>query len=93
MDTNTALKTWDTTLVVATAGHVWVAKSITFDGDFYHLHNARTVRRWGTTEGLNELVRGPTKETVLDAPAPLLSIVPIAMICLIPCDGDKWPNW
>ena len=84
---------WGTTLVIASAGHVWVAKSITFDGMFYHLHNARTVRRWGTTEGLNELVRGPTKETVLDAPAPLVTVVPVAMIALIPCSEGCWPDW
>ena len=86
-------KNWDTTLVVASAGHVWVAKSITFDGDFYHLHNARTVRRWGTERGLNQLVKGPAKETVLDDPAPLVTVVPVAMIALIPCDDDKWPAW
>lgn len=84
---------WNTTLVVATAGHVWVAKSITFDGTFYHLHNARIVRQWGTENGLNQLVRGPTKKTILDDPAPLVSVVAPAMIALIPCDDERWPAW
>lgn len=83
-------KHWDTTLVVASAGHVWVAKSITFDGGFYHLHTARIVRRWGTERGLNQLVNGPTKETVLDDIAPLVTVVPAAMIALIPCNDDRW---
>lgn len=45
------------------------------------LDPGRTVRRWGTTEGLAQLVRGPTTETVLDAPAtrhvPFRSIIEI----------------
>jgi hypothetical protein len=83
-------KTWDATLVVATAGHVWFARSVTYDGHLYHLHGARIVRAWGTSKGLNELVRGPTKSTVLDQEAPLVSVVAPAMIALIPCDPGSW---
>lgn len=81
---------WGTTIVVATAGHVWVAKSVTYDGTFYHLHNARIIRRWGTDKGLNQLVNGPRKETVLDEAAPLVTVVAPAMIALIPCSEGAW---
>lgn len=81
---------WGTTIVVATAGHVWLAKSVTYDGTFYHLHNARIIRHWGTDKGLNQLVNGPRKGTVLDEPAPLVTVVAPAMIALIPCSEGAW---
>ena len=81
---------WGTTLAVATAGHVWVAKSITYDGAFYYLHEARIVRKWGTEHGLNQLVAGPTKETIVDAAAPLVIVVAAAMIALVPCREGAW---
>ena len=84
------MKEWGVTLVVATAGHVWIAKSITFDGTFYHLHNASIVRKWGSTRGLNQLVKGPTKDTVIDEQAPLVTVVREAMIALIPCSEGSW---
>jgi hypothetical protein len=83
-------KEWGNTLVVATAGHVWIAKAITYDGTFYHLHDASIVRKWGTARGLNQLVNGPTKETVVDERAPLVTVVREAMIALIPCSEGKW---
>lgn len=81
---------WGTTIVVATAGHVWLAKSVTYDGTFYHLHNARIIRQWGTDKGLNQLVNGPRKNTVLDEAAPLVTVVAPAMIALIPCSEGAW---
>jgi hypothetical protein len=45
------------------------------------LKPGRTVRRWGTSNGLAELVRGPTADTVLDDPAtrhvPFRSVIEI----------------
>ena len=81
---------WDTCLVVATAGHVWVARTVTRDEHFLHLGTARIVREWGTTNGLNELVTGPTKQTKLDALAPVVSVANIAVIAIIPCRDDGW---
>jgi hypothetical protein len=84
------VKQWGATIVVATAGHVWIAREVTYDGTFYHLHGARIIRDWGTQFGLNQLVRGPTKDTVLDAEAPLVTVVAPAMIALIPCSEGTW---
>jgi hypothetical protein len=81
---------WNTTIVVGTAGHVWIAKSVTYDGHFYHLREASIIRKWGTTKGLNQLINGPTKDTVVDQTAPLVSVVREAMIALIPCNEGKW---
>ena len=83
-------KDWGVTIVVAVSGNVWVARSVVFDGVFFHLSGARVVRKWGTTTGLNQLTRGPTKETVLDAAAPLVSVLNHAAIALIPCREEDW---
>lgn len=83
-------KEWGVCLFVATNGFVWVARSITYDGTFYHLSYARTIRRWGTKNGLNQLVDGPTSETILDAPADLVSVTSQMAIAIIPCREEKW---
>ncbi len=38
------------------------------DFAFHWLFTGRTIRRWGTTQGLAELTEGPLNNTVLDAP-------------------------
>lgn len=82
--------TWGVVICVATNGHVWVAKSATMDEHFVHLQTARVIRRWGTTQGLNQLVGGPTTETQLDAIAPIVSVAQIALIMMIPCTESGW---
>jgi hypothetical protein len=77
-------------LVVADRGFVWAAEDVTLDDDFARLKNARAVRRWGTSEGLNELAKkGPLPNTRLDAPADLL-VSRRALIAVVPCEADKW---
>lgn len=77
-------------IIVAVHGHVWIAKGIECSDDHIHLKHARTVRNWGTTKGLNELVNGPTKETVIDDPAPVLFLPDAAVIAVIPCRAAAW---
>ena len=77
----------NTCLVVADRGHVWVCESMTETPNWLHLNKARIVRRWGTEKGLNSLVSGPTRDTVLDAPAPVVSVAMRAVIAVIPCTG------
>ena len=74
-----------TCIVVADRGHVWVCRGVTETAIWLHLENARIIRRWGTEQGLNSLVNGPRKETILDAPAPLVSVAMRAVIAIIPC--------
>jgi len=78
-------------IIVATNSHVWVAKSVEFIGSsFVRGSHVRTIREWGTTKGLNQLVDGPTQNTVLDAPAPILDVAAIAVIAIIPVRAAAW---
>lgn len=75
-----------TQIVVADRGFVYVGK-VTLQGDFAVITNARNIRKWGTTNGLGELVGGPTKETVLDPAGEV--IVPMrAVTHFIKCTRD-----
>ena len=45
--------------------------------------DSRTVRRWGTTNGLAELCDGPTAETVLDALVPVATYPVRAVLAVL----------
>lgn len=82
---------WGVCMVVATHGHVWVCKEARLEGGFLHCIGARIVRQWGTSRGLNELVSGPTASSIIDDPAPVVSIAaPVAIIAIIPCQPAGW---
>lgn len=76
-----------TCIIMADRGHVWICRSAVETPKWLHLHNARIIRRWGTEAGLNSLVSGPRNETILDAPAPIVSVAMRAVIAIIPCTG------
>lgn len=77
-------------LVVADRGHVWTAEAVSFDADWAHLKGGQAVRRWGTSEGLNELAqKGPLPNTRLDAKADLM-VSRKAIIAVIPSEADTW---
>jgi hypothetical protein len=80
----------DTCIVVGSNGHVWVCKSAIFDGVWMHMNVARIIRVWGTSQGLNQLVNGPLAETVLDAPADVVSLFHQAIIAVIPASIAQW---
>jgi hypothetical protein len=81
-----------TIIAVGINGHVWVAKQASFDGRWLNLLTARVIRIWGTTDGLNQLVNGPCRETVLDAIAPVVSVFHSALIAVIPCSDSAWQD-
>ena len=85
-------QTYDTPcIIVATNSHVWIAKTVEIlPNGFLRGTHVRTIRIWGATEGLNQLVNGPTKETILDAPAPFLDVAGVALIAVIPASPAKW---
>lgn len=77
-------------LIVADRGHVWYSPAVTTDGEFATAKDARIVRRWGTSEGVNELAnKGPLSETRLDAPA-TVKVAARAIIAIIPTEASKW---
>jgi len=79
-------------IIVATNGHVWAAKaaSIDMETQLVTATNARIIRRWGTDNGLNQLITGPTKETILDAVAPRLDIAWQAILYFVPVSEGNW---
>lgn len=69
-----------------------VVGSASVDPDFafhWRLSPGRTVRRWGTSQGLSELKDGPLPNTVLDPPVER-SIPWRAIIEIIYVSEEKW---
>jgi hypothetical protein len=59
------------------------------DGDARWLENAKVIRRWGTTQGLGQLINGPLPETVLD-PAGRVDFHVLGVVATIKCDAVAW---
>lgn len=75
-------------IVAADRGFVWVG-DVERAGDCLLIHNAKNIRRWGTTKGVGELASGPTKETVADEQGEV--IVPWhAVIHITKCKPNSW---
>jgi len=75
-------------IAVLDRGFVYIGRAL-IDGDFLLINNAKNIRVWGTTNGLGELVNGPTKNTKLDLVGRVQ--VPLrALISLIDVDQKKW---
>lgn len=60
-------------IFVLNKGFVFVCRNAKEEDGKVHLTDARCVRAWGTTEGLGQLVSGPTSSTKLDAKIPIIS--------------------
>ena len=54
------------------------------------IRQSRSIRRWGTTEGLGQLCNGPTENTVLDAVVPQESVPIRAILRVIEVEESKW---
>ena len=78
-------------IVVLDRGFVYIGK-VTIDGDWCVIESAKNIRVWGTTNGLGELVKGPTKSTKLDqvgsVRAPLRAVIHV-----IDVEADKWKDF
>ena len=77
-----------TAIVVLDRGFVYIG-NVTVDGDSGLIENAKNIRVWGTTNGLGELVNGPTKDTKLDAVGNVRAPMR-AVISIIDAKADKW---
>ena len=77
-----------TAILVADRGFVWVGDVLQKDGQ-HVITRAAQIRVWGTTQGLGELVTGPTQSTKLD-PVGCVRVPDRAVIAVIPVEADKW---
>ena len=75
-------------IVAADRGFVWVG-DVERSGDCLLIHNAKNIRKWGTTRGIGELRSGPTKDTIADEQGEI--VVPWhAVIHITKCNPNCW---
>ena len=80
----------DLKIVILQRGWVMIGK-LERNGTDCILHNAATVRRWGTTKGLGELAScGPLKDTVLDKCYGEVQFDYLTVIASISCKETSW---
>jgi hypothetical protein len=77
-------------IVVLDRGFVYIGYVKTYAG-WVHIANAWNIRKWGTTEGLGQLVNGPLADTRLDRVGNV-RLPQHALIHLIAVNGEKWTN-
>ena len=75
-------------ILIGQRGWVFVGR-YSVDGDEVTLTDAKCIRRWGTTKGLGELVKGPTLKTVLDE-AGTVHMHRLAVVATIEVDEAAW---
>ena len=75
-------------IVIGQRGWVWVGR-YSADLEEVILHDAKNIRRWGTTQGLGELCSGPLIETVLD-PVGTVRLHQLAIVATYDCDSEVW---
>jgi hypothetical protein len=78
----------DIRIVIAQRGWVFVGR-YQRDGDDVILHDAKTIRRWGTKKGLGELVNGPMASTVLE-PSGTVRLHKLTEVATMDCEASKW---
>jgi len=81
------VKTLGRQIVVVDNGFVHVGDCSIQDG-LLSIDNCRNIRRWGTTKGLGELIKGPMKETIADDCGTVL--VPMARVVFFLAIVEGW---
>lgn len=81
----------DIRIFVLDRGHVLVGRASLHPDLAFHwrLRDARTIRVWGTTEGIAQLCKGPRKDTKLDARADV-TIGFRAVLYILDADAKAW---
>ena len=77
-------------IVVLDRGFVYIGYVKTAAG-WVHITNAWNIRRWGTTEGLGQLVNGPLSGTTLDRVGNV-RVPDHALIHLIAVEEEQWTS-
>ena len=78
-------------IVVLDRGFVYIGR-VTVDADWCVIESAKNIRVWGTTNGLGELVNGPTKNTKLDQVGTVRAPMR-AVISIIDVEVSKWKDF
>lgn len=80
----------DVKIVILQRGWVVIGR-LEKDGEYFNLHNAKTIRRWGTKKGLGELAKeGAKAETILDECNGVVNFHQLTVVFMIACDESKW---
>lgn len=79
----------DIRIVVLQRGWVYVGR-FEKEGNLCKLHNASCIRQWGTTNGLPQLVNGPTSSTKLDKCEGVVEFDWLTVVHTISCNPEKW---
>lgn len=80
-------------IVVLQRGWVVVGEVDTEGPDECVLKHAAVIRRWGTTQGLDEIaVGGPTAKTKLDVVSLPLRFHPMTVVLSMDCNAEKWAS-
>jgi len=78
-------------IVIGDRGWVFVGR-LTEHGDHIRLTNTKTIRRWGTTDGLGQLaINGPTDDTVLDETG-TVNVYRSSVVAVIDCNEAAWTS-
>lgn len=87
MDTEVAIR-----ILVIDRGFVLVGRCIPPEtvGLWLTVTDCRVIRRWGTTQGLGELINGPTANTMLDAMVAKETIPVRAVLRVLEVDQAGW---
>ena len=75
-------------IVIADRGFVFVGH-VEETSEFVIIRCAKSIRRWGTTKGLGELVNGPLQNTILEQIGEI-KVPARAVIGMISVDSAKW---
>jgi hypothetical protein len=75
-------------IVIADRGWVYVGQC-DHDGEWCIITDAKCIRKWGTTEGIGELVAGPTHKTVADQ-CGTVRVPARAIIGMIDTEEKSW---
>ena len=81
----------DIKIVILQRGWVYIGR-FTREGNDCKPTNALNIRRWGTINGLPELVNGPTSDTVLDKCEGVVEFDWLTVIHTITVNQEKWPQ-
>jgi len=83
--------TGDIKIVILQRGWIYIGR-FEKEGDHCKLHNSYNIRRWGTSNGLPELVNGKLDNTVLDKCEGVIEFDWLTVIHTITVNQEEWKS-